>query len=175
MNMVWNFVSSGARCELKPDDDQAWVNRGGALGKLGRLDEAISSCNIALDLKPDVHQAWNNRGYALGKLGRFDEAISSYDKALQLKPDDYQAWNNRGYEASSSTASEGEILRLESQFIERFQLELTDASRQLIKYFQSLETGDFSDLISFLQQPNSDELIQFIYQSQPQSISRRYC
>ncbi|EAZ90264.1 Protein prenyltransferase, alpha subunit, partial [Crocosphaera chwakensis CCY0110] len=41
-----------------------------------------------------------------------------------------------------------------------------------INYFQSLETGDFRHLISFLQQPNSDKLIQFLYQSQLQSISR---
>ncbi|MGK7882262.1 MAG: tetratricopeptide repeat protein, partial [Crocosphaera sp.] len=158
--------------QLKPDDDLTWFNRGVALGNLGRWDEAIASFDKALQLKPDSYEAWNNRGIALGKLGRLDEAIGSYDKALQLKPDLHQTWNNRGIASSSSTASEGEILRVESQFIDTFQMELTDASRQLINYFQSLETGDFGDLISFLQQPNSDKLIQFLDQSQLQSISR---
>ena len=158
--------------QLKPDDDEAWNDRGLALDNLGRFDEAIASYDKALQLKPDFHEAWNNRGIALGNLGRFDEAIASYDKALQLKPDFHEAWNNRGIAASLSTASEGYILRVESQFIDTFQLELTDASRQLINYFQSLETGDFGDLISFLQQPNSDKLIQFLNQSQLQSISR---
>ncbi|CCQ67597.1 TPR domain protein, putative component of TonB system [Crocosphaera watsonii WH 0402] len=158
--------------QLKPDDHQVWNNRGNALFNLGRFDEAIASYDKALQLKPDFHEAWNNRGIALGNLGRFDEAIASYDKALQLKPDFHEAWNNRGIAASLSTASEGYILRVESQFIDTFQLELTDASRQLINYFQSLETGDFGDLISFLQQPNSDKLIQFLNQSQLQSISR---
>ncbi|MDJ0579531.1 CHAT domain-containing protein, partial [Crocosphaera sp.] len=158
--------------QLKPDDHEAWVNRGTALGNLGRLDEAIASFDKALQLKPDDHQAWVNRGAALANLERLDEAIASFDKALQLKPDDHEAWHNRGLAASSSTASEGEILRVESQFIDRLQFELTDASRQLINYFQSLEIGDFPDLIAFLKQPNSDKLIQFLYQSQLQSISR---
>ena len=102
------------------------------------MDEEIASYDKALQLKPDDDVAWNNRGYALGNLGRWDEAIASYDKALQLKPDFPEAWYHRGLAASSSTASEGYILRVESQFIDTFQLELTDASRQLINYFQSL-------------------------------------
>ncbi|WP_156183509.1 CHAT domain-containing protein, partial [Crocosphaera watsonii] len=158
--------------EIKPDYYSAWHNRGVALSNLQRFNEDIASYDKALQLKPDLHQAWYYRGNTLGNLRRLDEAIASYDKALQLKPDFPEAWYHRGLAASSSTASEGYILRVESQFIDTFQLELTDASRQLINYFQSLETGDFGDLISFLQQPNSDKLIQFLNQSQLQLISR---
>ncbi len=158
--------------EIKPDDHEAWYNRGDALKNLGRFDEAIASYDKALEIKPDDHEAWYNRGVALDNLGSFDEAIASYDKALELKLDFHQAWNGRGLAAISSSSSEGEILRKQSQFIERFRWELTDASRQLINYFQSLETGDFRHLISVLQQPNSDKLIQFIDQSQSESISQ---
>ncbi|MDJ0845035.1 CHAT domain-containing protein [Crocosphaera sp.] len=158
--------------EIKPDKDEAWYNRGVALNNLGRLEEAIASYDKALEFKPDKDEAWNNRGNALDDLGRLEEAIASYDKALEFKPDLDQAWNNRGIAASLSAANEREIRQLQSRFIDRFQFELTDASRQLINYFQSLETGDFRHLISFLQQPNSEKLIQFLYQSQLQSISR---
>ena len=81
---------------FKPDKDEAWYNRGVALGNLGRFDEAIASYDKALEFKPDKNEAWNNRGIALRNLGRLEEAIASFDKALELKPDDHQAWCNRG-------------------------------------------------------------------------------
>ena len=82
--------------EFKPDNHQAWYNRGISLRKLGRYEEAISSYDKAVEFKPDDHEAWNNRGISLRKLGRYEEAISSYDKAVEFKPDDHEAWNNRG-------------------------------------------------------------------------------
>ncbi len=86
---------------IKPDDHQAWNNRGYALSALGRTEEAITSYDHALTIKPDDHQAWNNRGYALDDLGRTEEAITSYDHALTLKPDKHEAWNNRGIALSA--------------------------------------------------------------------------
>ncbi|WP_027403796.1 tetratricopeptide repeat protein [Aphanizomenon flos-aquae] len=83
--------------EFKPDNHQAWYNRGISLRKLGRYEEAISSYDKAVEFKPDNHEAWYNRGYSLYNLGRYEEAISSYDKAVEFKPDDHEAWNNRGY------------------------------------------------------------------------------
>ncbi|MFM7883180.1 MAG: tetratricopeptide repeat protein, partial [Microcystis panniformis] len=61
--------------EFKPDDHQAWNNRGSALDDLGRFEEAIASYDRALEIKPDFHEAWNNRGIALGNLGRWAGAI----------------------------------------------------------------------------------------------------
>ncbi|MEH2428679.1 MAG: tetratricopeptide repeat protein, partial [Nostoc sp.] len=83
--------------KLKPDYQEAWYDRGYALGKLVRFEEAIASYDQALKLKPDYQDAWNNRGYALRKLGRNEEAIASYDQALKIQPDYHQAWYNRGY------------------------------------------------------------------------------
>ncbi|MCA2630458.1 tetratricopeptide repeat protein [Microcystis sp. M091S2] len=82
--------------EMKPDDHEAWNNRGVALGNLGRLEEAIASYDRALEMKPDYHEAWHIRGIALYNLGRLEEAIASDDRALEIKPDYYYAWNNRG-------------------------------------------------------------------------------
>ncbi|MEH2163030.1 MAG: tetratricopeptide repeat protein [Nostoc sp.] len=81
---------------FKPDDHEAWYNRGSALGKLVRNEEAIASYDQALNFKPDDHQVWYGRGFALGNLVRNKEAIASYDQALKFKPDLHQAWNNRG-------------------------------------------------------------------------------
>ena len=82
--------------EFKPDDHQAWYNRGIALGNLGRLAEAIASFDRALEIKPDYHEAWFIRGVVLNNLGRYEEAIASYARALEIKPDKHEAWNNRG-------------------------------------------------------------------------------
>ena len=82
--------------EFKPDEYQAWYNRGIALGDIGRYEDAITSYDKALQFKPDKDQAWCNRGNALFDLERFEDAIASYDKALQFKPDDDDAWYNRG-------------------------------------------------------------------------------
>ncbi len=78
--------------EFKPDDFNAWNNRGIALGNLNRYEEAIASYDKAIELKPDDYKSLTNRGNALGNLNRYEEAIASYDKAIELKPDDFNAW-----------------------------------------------------------------------------------
>jgi len=82
--------------EIKPDDHDAWYNRGKALGDLSRYEEAIASYDKAIEIKADYHYAWYNRGYALYKLLRYEEAIASYDKAIEIKPDLHEAWHKRG-------------------------------------------------------------------------------
>ncbi len=64
--------------------------------ELRRYEEAIASCDKALQIKPDYYDAWNNRGNALFNLGSFEEALACYDKAIEIKPDYHYAWDNRG-------------------------------------------------------------------------------
>ena len=61
---------------------------------LGRLDEAVASCDKAIQLKPDFAEAHSNKGVALEKLEQLNEALKSYDKAIQLKPDYAMAYSN---------------------------------------------------------------------------------
>jgi tetratricopeptide (TPR) repeat protein len=82
--------------KIKPDDHNAWNNRGAALANLRRFEEAIASYDQVIKIKPDDHKAWNHRGSVLDNLGRFEEALASYDQALKLKPDFHEAWGNRG-------------------------------------------------------------------------------
>ncbi|MEG3892053.1 tetratricopeptide repeat protein, partial [Microcoleus sp. Z1_A1] len=82
--------------EIKPDNHEAWNNRGNALGKLGRREDAIADYDKALEIKPDFHKAWYNRGVKLRKLGRREDAIADFDKSLEIKPDLYEAWFYRG-------------------------------------------------------------------------------
>ncbi len=82
-----SVVSYDQSLKFKPDDHDAWYNRGFALDELKRYEDAIASYDQALKFKPDDHQAWYNRGIALGQLERYDDAIASYDQALKFKPD----------------------------------------------------------------------------------------
>ena len=95
-NFLGAIKSYDQALHIKPDDHDAWHNRGMALDELGQFEEAIASYDQALQFKPDLHQAWYNRGMALYTLGQFEEAIKSYDQALHFKPDDHDAWLYRG-------------------------------------------------------------------------------
>ncbi|WP_143288267.1 CHAT domain-containing protein, partial [Calothrix rhizosoleniae] len=90
----------------KPDQHEAWYNRGVALGYLEKYEEAIASYDKAVEIKPDYDTAWNNRGSALFYLRRYEEAIASYDKAVEIKPDYDTAWINRGIAAGNSLSDD---------------------------------------------------------------------
>jgi tetratricopeptide (TPR) repeat protein len=74
----------------------AHLNRGNALLRLKRFDEALASYDKAIALKgePDV-ALLNCRGSALRNLGRLDEALADLDQAIALRPDFVETFNNR--------------------------------------------------------------------------------
>ncbi len=51
-----------------------WKNRGNALFKQNKIEEALSCFDYGLDLDPFNANLWNNKGFALYKLGRKEEA-----------------------------------------------------------------------------------------------------
>jgi tetratricopeptide (TPR) repeat protein len=93
---------SGAEAEfreairLKPDYAEAHFNLGNALGRQGKVPEAIAKYRDAIRLKPDYVEAHFNLGYALGSQGKIPEAIAEFRKAIRLKPDYAEAHVNLG-------------------------------------------------------------------------------
>ena len=81
---------------LKPDNTEAYSNRGVAKNMLGRHEAAIVDFDEAIRLKPEYTNAYNSRGVAKNDLGRHEEAIADYNEAIHLKPDYSEAYNNRG-------------------------------------------------------------------------------
>jgi superkiller protein 3 len=71
-------------------------NLGNLLLKKGRVDEAITHYQKALQINPAYATAHNNLGNLLIQLGRLDEAIAQLQKALQIKPNYAEAHNNLG-------------------------------------------------------------------------------
>jgi tetratricopeptide (TPR) repeat protein len=76
--------------ELKPDDAEAYYNRGVAYGDKKLDDQAIADYTKAIELKPDDVDAVAYRGKKL-----YDQAIADYTKAIELKPDDATAAASR--------------------------------------------------------------------------------
>jgi protein O-mannosyl-transferase len=66
----------------------AHVNLSVVLLKQGRLDEAMTHCQIALQINPNFAEAHNNLGLLLVRKGRYDEAITQYHIALGIEPQD---------------------------------------------------------------------------------------
>jgi len=74
----------------------AHLNRGNALLRLKRFDEALASYDKAIAIKGEPDAALLNcRGSALRNLGRLDEALEDLDRAIALRPDLLETYNNR--------------------------------------------------------------------------------
>ena len=92
-----HWRATNARSRWKPADyAEAYKNRGAALAALGRLEEALSSCDQAISLRPDYADAYANRAAALTNLGRIEEALQSCGTGRALNPDSVEARFNRG-------------------------------------------------------------------------------
>ena len=81
---------------LKPDDADAYNNRGNSKYKLGQHFAAIADYDIAIRLNPDDVDVYFNRGIVKNDLGQHFAAIADYDIAIRLKPDYATAYYNRG-------------------------------------------------------------------------------
>ncbi len=101
-----------------------YYNRGAALQKLNRLNEAIASYDKTLALKPDFVDAYNSRGNALQDLKRFEEAIACYDRVVALKPTHAEAHINKGNALlavrrfSEAVTSYDKALKVQSNYVE---------------------------------------------------------
>ncbi len=58
---------------IDPDFVAAMLNKGSALHKLGRYQEAVNAYDAVLSRDPDRVTAWYNKGLALGELGRISK------------------------------------------------------------------------------------------------------
>jgi len=102
---------------LKPDDADAWYNRGSVCARIGRTDEAVRDLDRAIVLRPGDADAYYNRGNVHLDAKRYAEAIRDYDQTIALEPDYADAWYNRA-NACASAGRPAEAVRDYSQAIE---------------------------------------------------------
>jgi tetratricopeptide (TPR) repeat protein len=82
--------------EVQPDYAYAWSNKGVALSRLNRHEEALCAYEKALGASPEYAHAWYGKGTALGELGRTEEELAAYERAVSIDNDYAEAWYNRG-------------------------------------------------------------------------------
>jgi serine/threonine protein kinase/tetratricopeptide (TPR) repeat protein len=75
-----------AAVALRPDSPGAYLNLGVALGKQGKVDDAIAAYRRALELAPRSALAYYNLGNALSRQGKLHDAIAAFRQALVLDP-----------------------------------------------------------------------------------------
>ncbi|MBF0168031.1 MAG: tetratricopeptide repeat protein [Alphaproteobacteria bacterium] len=74
----------GRSCHLAPKLSVPWANRGAALIRLGRMAEARTALERALELDGNNPSAWLALGNLAHAEGRHDDAIEALQKALAL-------------------------------------------------------------------------------------------
>jgi tetratricopeptide (TPR) repeat protein len=126
----------------------ARLNLGTALLQKGRMDEAITQFQQALQIKPDYADACNNLGNVLMEKGRVDEAIAHYQKALQISPDLAVLHVNLG----NALMQKGRVDEAITQFQQglQFQSDNADAHNNLGNIL--LQSGRVDEAITQFQQ-----------------------
>jgi tetratricopeptide (TPR) repeat protein len=70
---------------LQPKHADALVKKGGALEKLGQLDEAIACYDRAIEMDGGMTIAYLHKGGLFNRLSRYDEALHCYEQALRTQ------------------------------------------------------------------------------------------
>jgi uncharacterized protein (TIGR02466 family) len=95
-----DFVAALALAEQvlvrAPRDAEALHMRALALGRLGRIDEAVDAYAAAETAHPKKQAILNNLGNALRQAKRLDEAVAAYRRAVAFDPSFANAWLNLG-------------------------------------------------------------------------------
>jgi len=88
------IIDFGDGIRLKPDNAEAYYNRGIAYYLKGDYDKAIADYSEAIRLKPDDVAAYNNRGIAEGLKGDYGKSMADLREAIRLQPDYVKAYNS---------------------------------------------------------------------------------
>jgi tetratricopeptide (TPR) repeat protein len=71
------------------------VNKAANLVNLGRLDEALTVYDCAIQVYPDSATAWLGKGIGCGASGEFEESLSCLDRAIEIDPELGLAWSEK--------------------------------------------------------------------------------
>lgn len=77
---------------MSSNDAEGWFNKGFALYKLGKYQEAIICYDKEIKAYPNEPLVRAYKGLALNGLGRYEEAIIHFNKALEIHPRCEYAW-----------------------------------------------------------------------------------
>lgn len=70
--------------QLAPEYGCAWDGRGFTLATLGRLDEALASCNKAVEFNDIGHDHYSSRAYTHFLSGNYEQALADFTRGLEM-------------------------------------------------------------------------------------------
>jgi Flp pilus assembly protein TadD len=126
----------------------AHVNLGNFLFQKGRVDEAITQYQAALQIRPDYAAAHNNLGNALRQEGRLDEAMVHFQKALEINPNYAKAHYNLGV----ALAQKGLVDQATVQFRKALESQPDNAEACYNLGNALIQKGNVSEAVTFYQE-----------------------
>ncbi|GET40205.1 DUF5672 family protein [Microseira wollei] len=145
----------GKKKKLQLESATELYNRGLAVKKQGKLDDAIACYQKAIQLQPNYAPPYNSLGIVYREKGQLDRAIESYQKAIECQENYVQAYNNLGNalrdegKLDDAIASYQQALKLDPDYINAH-FNLGNALQQQGKFAQAIEC--FQQVIQ--RQPN---------------------
>ena len=155
---LFNYYNTKGKTELaidylnkaisqEPTNPTFHLNKGFALDKLGRLDDATKEYELAINYldkaisedpaNPSLHL---NKGLAYDKLGRLDDALKEYEKAIKLKADYADAYYNIGVIFYNRGVKQFEIANaVSSNEQAKFEIEKNKSDEEFAKAVPYLE------------------------------------
>jgi superkiller protein 3 len=79
-----------------PRTPEDHLHRGEFLAQKGKIDEAITEFEKAIDMRPEYAAAYTSLGAAYGKKGMIYQSVSASKKAIELDPQNATAYYNLG-------------------------------------------------------------------------------
>jgi len=92
---IAEFAGNKRLCQ-RPNDADAYNEKGIFYANVGEYQSAIEDFNKAIRLTPNHVHALNNRGLAYAKLGKYQLAIEDINNVIRMEPDFTNAYINRG-------------------------------------------------------------------------------
>lgn len=73
-----------------PKDAESLKNKGLALLKIDKLEEALECFDKAVKNNPDLGEAWSRKGTILSQMGMKEKAMEFIDRSLEIEPNNSQ-------------------------------------------------------------------------------------
>jgi CHAT domain-containing protein len=103
------IVSYNRAIKLNPINQSAWSGKSAALAVLGRWEEAVNSCEKAIELKSDDYKVWVLRCIVIGNIRDYQEEIKAYHAAFKyIHPEIHpEGWGDLQHRAGRIHYQEG--------------------------------------------------------------------
>jgi tetratricopeptide (TPR) repeat protein len=129
-----------AAAKKDPEDNKRlagyYNNLGDALGRSGKLDDAVKAYTQAAQMNPDGAAGYYyNAGAVLTNAGKIDDAIAAFDKCIAADPTKADAYYQKGVNLMGKATLQGNKTVAAPGTVEAFQ-----------KYLELQPTGQYADV-----------------------------